>query len=88
MPDANVSTSALTILERITGAIRRELGSSIDAYPGCHSPEAADPMNRGFRAVVRALRRGGRWSRGESRGDRLPGPPPACRAAIGDRGLG
>jgi hypothetical protein len=55
MPDADVSASVLTILERIARAIRRELGSSIDSYPGCHSPEAADPLNRAFRAVVRAF---------------------------------
>ena len=36
-------------------AIREELGEAIDAYPGCRSPEGADPINRAFRAVARSL---------------------------------
>ena len=36
--------------------IRRDvLGEEADAYPGCRSPEGADPLNRAFRAVVRSL---------------------------------
>jgi hypothetical protein len=31
------------------------LGEEIDAYPGFRSPEASDPFNRAFRAVVRAI---------------------------------
>jgi len=52
MPEAKVTAEILALIERIAGAIRRELG---DAYPGCRSPEEADPMNRAFRAVVRSL---------------------------------
>jgi hypothetical protein len=46
---------ALAILERIAGAIRQELGESIDAYPGGGAPGGADPMNRAFQAVTRCL---------------------------------
>jgi hypothetical protein len=55
MPEPDVSPATLVLLERISGAIREELGESIDAYPGGRSPEAADPINRAFRAVVRSL---------------------------------
>ena len=55
MPESDVSPATLVLLERIAGAIRQELGESIDAYPGCRSPEDADPLNRAFRAVVRSL---------------------------------
>jgi hypothetical protein len=55
MPDANASAGTQTILERIARAIRRELGAAIDAYHGGRSPELADPINRAFRAVVRAF---------------------------------
>jgi hypothetical protein len=44
----------LNLLESIAQAIRRELGEEIDAYPGCRSPEGADPLNQAFRAVVRS----------------------------------
>ena len=55
MPDPDVLPATRAVLERIAGAIREELGESIDAYPGGRSPEGADPINRGFRAVVRSL---------------------------------
>jgi hypothetical protein len=55
MPDPDISPETLTLLGRIAGAIRDELGQAIDAYPGCRSPEAADPINRAFRAVARSL---------------------------------
>jgi hypothetical protein len=55
MPDPDVLPATLALLERIAGAIREELGDSIDAYPSGRSPEAADPINRAFRAVVRSL---------------------------------
>jgi hypothetical protein len=55
MPESSVSLATLVLLERIAGAIREELGEAIDAYPGCRSPEGADPINRTFRAVVRRL---------------------------------
>jgi hypothetical protein len=55
MPEPDVLPATLASLERIAGAIREELGESIDAYPGGQSPEAADPINRAFRAVVRSL---------------------------------
>ena len=55
MPDPDVRPATRTLLERIAGAIREELGESIDAYPGWRSPEGADPINRAFRAVVRSL---------------------------------
>jgi len=55
MPDAAVPAGALALVERISGAIRAELGSEVDAYPGCRAPEGADPLNRAFRAVVRSL---------------------------------
>jgi hypothetical protein len=52
MPDPDISTETLALLGRIAGAIREELGEAIDAYPGCRSPEGADPINRAFRAIV------------------------------------
>ncbi len=55
MPDAEVPVATLATVEVIAGAIRAELGEAIDAYPGCRSPEGADPLNRAFRAIVRSL---------------------------------
>ncbi|WP_435011919.1 hypothetical protein P12x_006153 (plasmid) [Tundrisphaera lichenicola] len=55
MPDADISTATPSLIGRIAGAIRQELDQEIDAYPGCRSPERADPLNRAFRAVVRTL---------------------------------
>ncbi len=55
MPDAEVPAEALAVVERIARAIRNELGEAIDAYPGCRSPDGADPLNRAFGAIVRAL---------------------------------
>ena len=55
MPDADVPAGALALVERIAGAIRRELGAEIDPYPGHRDPDRADPLNRAFRAVVRSL---------------------------------
>jgi hypothetical protein len=55
MSESDNSSSLLNLLERIAEAIREELGEEIDAYPGCRSPEGADPLNRAFRAVVRSL---------------------------------
>jgi hypothetical protein len=57
MSEPNVSPASLVLLERIAGAIRDELGAAIDAYPGCRSPEGADPINRAFRAVTGTLAR-------------------------------
>lgn len=65
MSDHDVSAEALAIIEVIAGAIRRELGDEVDAYPGCRSPEGADPLNRAFRAAARALLAAG----GDSRPD-------------------
>ena len=53
MPDPYGPIPGLSLLGRIAGAIRRELGEAIDAYPGGQSPEGADPINRAFRAIVR-----------------------------------
>jgi hypothetical protein len=55
MPELDISSATLALLERIARAIRRELGEVIDAYPGGRSPEQADPLNRSFRAIVRSL---------------------------------
>ena len=55
MPDTDAPAGALSLIELIAGAIRDELGAQIDAYPGLRLPARADPMNRAFRAVVRAL---------------------------------
>ena len=55
MPDANISSPALTLIELIALAIRNELGEEIDAYPGHRRPERADPLNRAFRAIARAI---------------------------------
>jgi hypothetical protein len=55
MIEPDISPGLLTLLTRIAGAIRRELGEEIDAYPGLRSPEAADPINRAFRAIVGSL---------------------------------
>jgi hypothetical protein len=55
MSEPTASPANLRLLERIAEAIREELGEAIDAYPGCRSPEGADPIHRAFRAVVRRL---------------------------------
>ena len=55
MPDDDVPTEALMVIELIAGAIRDELGDEVDAYPGHSAPEQADPINRAFQAVVRSL---------------------------------
>jgi hypothetical protein len=55
MPEPANSPETLALLERIAGAIRRELGETIDSYPGGRSPEQADPLNRVYRAIVRSL---------------------------------
>jgi hypothetical protein len=55
MSDADLSVEGLAIIEVVAGAIRDELGEEVDAYPGRRSPEGADPLNRAFRAVVRAI---------------------------------
>jgi hypothetical protein len=55
MAESNLSPDLLALLTRIAGAIRGELGEEIDAYPGPRSPEAADPINRAFRAIVSSL---------------------------------
>jgi hypothetical protein len=55
MSDADLSVEALEIIEIVAGAIRDELGEEVDAYPGRQEPEGADPLNRAFRAVVRAI---------------------------------
>jgi hypothetical protein len=55
MSDADLSAEALAIIEVVAGAIRAELGEEVDAYPGRREPEGADPLNRAFRAVVRAI---------------------------------
>jgi hypothetical protein len=55
MPEPNILPTTLALLERVAGAIRRELGEAVDAYPGYRSPDGADPLNRAFRAVVRSL---------------------------------
>ena len=55
MPDTDVLAEALALIELVARAIRDELGAEIDAYPGAHAPEHADPLNRAFRAVAAAL---------------------------------
>ncbi len=55
MSDADLPVQALAIIEVVAGAIRDELGEEVDAYPGRQEPEGADPLNRAFRAVVRAI---------------------------------
>jgi hypothetical protein len=47
--------ASLPLLDRIARAIRGELGSTIEAYPGLRSPQGAEPINRAFQAVVREL---------------------------------
>ena len=51
MPNADV----LALVERVAGAIRRELGAEVDPYPGLRDPDRADLLNRAFRVVVRSL---------------------------------
>lgn len=53
MPDAD-PRAAEACLGAAAAAIRAELGADIDAYPGHRSPEAADPLNRAFRAAARS----------------------------------
>jgi hypothetical protein len=55
MSDADVPPEALAVIEVVAGAIRAALGEEVDAYPGRRAPEGADPLNRAFRAVVRAI---------------------------------
>ncbi len=55
MYDADLPIEALSIIEVVAGAIRDELGEEVDAYPGRREPEGADPLNRAFRAIVRAI---------------------------------
>src|SRR3954451_3577763 len=55
MTEAGVPAETLATIEIIARAIRHELGEEADAYPGCRSPEGADPLNRAFRAVARSL---------------------------------
>ena len=55
MPEIQVPAEVQALVERIAAAGRGELGAEVDAYPGCRTPEGADPLNRAFRAVVRAL---------------------------------
>lgn len=55
MSDADLPIEALANIEVIAGAIRDELGEEIDAYPSRRSPEGAEPLNRAFRAAVRAI---------------------------------
>ena len=55
MSDAHLSAEDLAIIEVVAGAIRDELGEEVDAYPGRQEPEGADPLNRAFRAIVRAI---------------------------------
>ena len=55
MSDADLPVQALAIIEVVAGAIRAELVGEVDAYPGRRSPEEADPLNRAFRAVARAI---------------------------------
>ena len=52
MPDTTIPAVALALIERITEAIRHELGEEIDAYPGYQTPEGAAPLTRVFRAIV------------------------------------
>jgi hypothetical protein len=87
MAEPNLSPASLVLLDRIAGAIRDELGRTIDAYPGCRSPEGADPINCVFRVVTRSLARGRRDSRDGPRRHRLAGPPTACQTTAGGRGL-
>jgi hypothetical protein len=54
MPDADRRAAAAACLGAAAAAIRAELGAEIDAYPGHRSPEAADPINRAFRAAARS----------------------------------
>jgi hypothetical protein len=56
-PHVELAAETLAILEVIGLAIRQELGTAIDAYPGARRPEGADPINRAYRAVVLALAR-------------------------------
>jgi len=55
MSNAELPVEVLAIIEVIAGAIRRELGEDIDAYPGWWTPDGADPLNRAFRAIVESL---------------------------------
>ena len=54
MPDADRLAGAEACLGAAAAAIRAELGAEVDAYPGHRSPEAADPLNRAFRAAARS----------------------------------
>ena len=88
MSEPDVSLASLVLLERIAGAIREELGETVDAYPGCRSPEGADPINRAFRAVTRSLVRADLAHGTDLDGIRFAGPPSAHPATPGSRGLG
>ena len=55
MADDPIPPDALATLGLVARAIRDELGEEIDAYPSPASPADADPLNRAYRAVARAL---------------------------------
>ena len=54
MPDADGRAAAEVCLGAAAAAIRAVLGAEVDAYPGHRPPEAADPINRAFRAAARS----------------------------------
>ncbi len=54
MPDADRYSATEACLGATAAAIRASLGADVDAYPGQRSPEAADLINRAFRAAARS----------------------------------
>jgi hypothetical protein len=55
MFDAYEKTPEFATIAAIAEEIRRELGDAVEACPGFSSPEAAEPLNRVFRAIARRL---------------------------------
>ena len=78
MRNPEIPADALDLLELIAGAIREELGEVIDAYPGHRDPDAADPINRAYRAVAAAILR-----RGAADPSRLPALASAALRRLG-----
>src|SRR5207237_5215628 len=55
LSDPYDQTPEFATIATIAEEIRRELGDAVEVCPGFSSPEAAEPLNRVFRALVRRL---------------------------------
>ena len=53
MSEPDEHAPELALIEGFAGATRRDLGDGVEACPGHHSSDQAEPLNRASRAVVR-----------------------------------